>query len=671
MSGRVQFTCDGVQVEVDAAPGETLLSALREHLGIVSLKDGCAPQGQCGCCTVLVDGAARVACVTPLARIAGREVTTVNGLAPDVRDAIAAAFVATGGAQCGFCTPGIVVRAAALRAKGGARVCRRRPQRWPRTSVAAPDGARSSTRLPRPGRRPTRLHSPIRSGSTPRRRAPSSKAGLARPSGCASRWERADSPTTPRRARRSWPCRGRPGATAPSEPAAGVDWVIAGSLFEARELAGKVQGRRTTVDAAPPLPLPDRPDGGVRLATSWVEPAYLEPDASWCVPGGEPAGPLANGGAFGGKTTSPVAAAARELADRYGRAVRVLFSREDVVRLGPKRPPFAASAVLREGRLQIEGVVAGDVLEQDLAAAHYVGLDTTISIRCTRLIGPPTSSAARAAGFAELCVVQEGALDAAGFDRAAHLPSARAASVFLDNVVAGPGDGAMAGARVVIDATSGALERVEVRIAAGDPLDEVVLRSYAIGAAHMALGWVLTEGLAVDPETGEVQDLTIRSFGVIRAKDTPPIDVTVVDDPGPPRRRASDSVFAAVAAAAWNALTVAEGTRPESFPATLHPHRPYAPDVSSHTSPQPVPTPSAPPRRGSVLRRGARRRLARAGGSGPARPGHREAGRRRRGRAVPPGARRTSTRCSATAGWRSPTSRRPPCSSRTSATSPR
>ncbi len=146
----------------------------------------------------------------------------------------------------------------------------------------------------------------------------------------------------------------------------------------------------------------------------------------------------------------------------------------------------------------------------------------------------------------------------------------------------------------IIDPETGALERVEVRVAAGDPLDEVVLRSYAIGAAHMALGWVLTEGLAVDPETGEVHDLTIRSFGVIRAKDTPPIDVTIVDDPVHPGRLPSDAVFAAVAAATWNAVTRAEGTRPESFPAS-HPHRPYAPHVTSPNGPRPVDTPNAPP----------------------------------------------------------------------------
>ena len=94
---------------------------------------------------------------------------------------------------------------------------------------------------------------------------------------------------------------------------------------------------------------------------------------------------------------------------------------------------------------------------------------------------------------------------------------------------------------------------MQVRVAAGDPLDQVVLRSYAIGAAHMALGWVLTEGLAVDPETGEVHDLTIRSFGILRAKDTPPIDVDIVDDAGRARAQSSDAVFAAVAAATWNA----------------------------------------------------------------------------------------------------------------------
>src|SRR5690606_31090263 len=90
---------------------------------------------------------------------------------------------------------------------------------------------------------------------------------------------------------------------------------------------------------------------------------------------------------------------------------------------------------------------------------------------------------------------------------------------------------------------------VRVRVACGDPLHEVVLRSYCIGAAHMALGWVTSEGLAVDDE-GTVHDLTIRSFGVLRAVDTPPIEVVVESDDRPPVN-GSDAVFAAVAAATW------------------------------------------------------------------------------------------------------------------------
>jgi CO/xanthine dehydrogenase Mo-binding subunit len=125
--------------------------------------------------------------------------------------------------------------------------------------------------------------------------------------------------------------------------------------------------------------------------------------------------------------------------------------------------------------------------------------------------------------------------------------------------------GAQAGARVHTD-PNGAIERVEVRVATGDPLDETVVRSYAVGAAHMALGWVLTEALAVDDD-GAVQDLSMRSFGIIPARNTPPIDVTIVTDGGAPRPRSSDAVFAAVAAATWNAVARADGARPEVFPA--------------------------------------------------------------------------------------------------------
>ena len=91
----------------------------------------------------------------------------------------------------------------------------------------------------------------------------------------------------------------------------------------------------------------------------------------------------------------------------------------------------------------------------------------------------------------------------------------------------------------------------------GEVLDEVVLRSYCVGAAHMALGWVTSEGLAVD-EAGQVHDLTIRSFGVLRAVDTPPIDVVVDHVATGPAVNGSDAVFAAVAAAVW----LAQGAPP-------------------------------------------------------------------------------------------------------------
>jgi xanthine dehydrogenase small subunit len=561
MSDRVGFVCNGAPVELAVAPGESLLSVLRERLGLVSAKDGCAPQGQCGCCTVLVDGDARVACVTPVARVSGRAVTTVEGLDADTRDTLAAAFVATGGSQCGFCTPGIVMRAASLLAKGrtrradvdrglAAHLCR--CTGW-QTVYAAVDAAAGPGPVARRDLDDASRRAALEGGGRQR-------VGLDVPLGGGGF---ADD-LAPRGALVAMP---RPaGSTATAVEAAGISWVVAESLDQARAGAAKVQGRRTTVDERPPITPPASPAGGVRLATGWVEPAYLEPDASWCEPGGEPATPLANGGAFGGKESSIAPVAARALADHHGRAVRVVLSREDVVRLGPKRPPVGAAAVFDGGVLDVHGRMAA-------GAAAAFGADAVTPYRVdlrqrwepVAVPGPPVAASLRAAGTAEVAVLVEGALDEAGADRAALVADDRAAAVLLDSCAAVSG-GARAGARVELD-DAGALTRIEVRVAAGDPLDEVVLRSYAIGGAHMALGWVLSEGIAVDPDTGAVHDLTIRSFGVIRAKDTPAIDVTIVDDEGEPRPRASDAVFAAVAGAAWNAVTRAEGARPEAFPA--------------------------------------------------------------------------------------------------------
>src|SRR5690606_14144381 len=93
-------------------------------LGVLSPKDGCAPSGQCGCCTVLIDGKARVACNTAVGKVEGATVTTLEGLDPLEVDRYANAFAAHGALQCGFCTPGIVVRAKRLIDKKGADLTR-------------------------------------------------------------------------------------------------------------------------------------------------------------------------------------------------------------------------------------------------------------------------------------------------------------------------------------------------------------------------------------------------------------------------------------------------------------------------------------------------------------------------------------------------------------------
>lgn len=118
-AGRVEFTVNGVPVSV-RSDHPHLLSALRDELDITSPKDGCSPSGQCGCCTVHIDGKAVVSCQQSLAKVAGRHVLTLEGVDIDERDRFAAAFAACGGLQCGFCIPGIVMRAKAQIDKKGA-----------------------------------------------------------------------------------------------------------------------------------------------------------------------------------------------------------------------------------------------------------------------------------------------------------------------------------------------------------------------------------------------------------------------------------------------------------------------------------------------------------------------------------------------------------------------
>ncbi|MGQ0849732.1 MAG: molybdopterin-dependent oxidoreductase [Actinomycetota bacterium] len=119
VASSVTFFLNGSEVRA-AVDHPHLLAALREELLVTSPKDGCSPSGQCGCCTVLVDGKATVSCLMSMDKVAGKVVTTLEGFDPGERDRLARAFAATGALQCGFCTPGIVVRAKALIDQKGA-----------------------------------------------------------------------------------------------------------------------------------------------------------------------------------------------------------------------------------------------------------------------------------------------------------------------------------------------------------------------------------------------------------------------------------------------------------------------------------------------------------------------------------------------------------------------
>ncbi len=482
-----------------------------------------------------VDGSPRAACVTPVRRLHGRQITTLEGLPGPESERWVTALVATGGSQCGFCTPGIVMRLAALGlgpAPGGPASGRPAPRPveqvdrallahlcrctgWQTIEEAADLVSRGPQAPGAEGpRRDLHLASARATleGGVPQEVGPGTVLGRA---GFAD-------DTCP------------PGAlTAVPDGAGG--YALAESVGAARALAGKVQGRRSSLALDHPVVLPPG-DWDLTLQTTWVEPAYVEPDASWCAPGGEPASPVGNGGAFGGKLHSPVAADARRLADGNGCPVRVLWSREDVVRLGPKRPPVAAgmgrggSGVLRVGAPP-DGFPGGD-WESLVAAVGVVA--PGLVLEAVPLHGPAISLDLRAAVWAEAAVLAACAGVAGAAGRPVH-------DVPVE-ITAPTGGRAVARCRPD--------HSIEVVVDAGPVLDEVVLRSYCIGAAHQALGWVGTEGIAVDA-AGAVHDLTMRSFGILAARDMPSVSVTVQPDGDGPAVNGSDAVFAAVAAARW------------------------------------------------------------------------------------------------------------------------
>src|SRR6266566_4064211 len=114
----IKFKLNGQETEASYEPGMHLLEVLREECGIVSAKNGCAPEGACGCCLVVIDGHPALSCLRKPEQMAGHDITTLEGLPGETRRIISEAFVLEGGVQCGFCIPGIVVRAASLIQQG-------------------------------------------------------------------------------------------------------------------------------------------------------------------------------------------------------------------------------------------------------------------------------------------------------------------------------------------------------------------------------------------------------------------------------------------------------------------------------------------------------------------------------------------------------------------------
>jgi carbon-monoxide dehydrogenase small subunit len=114
-----RFTVNGAQAELEAPGMRRLLDVLREDLALTGTKEGCG-EGECGACSVLIDGAVVDSCLVPLCQVEGATIQTVEGLAVDgALNELQAAFLETGGAQCGICTPGMLMAGEAFLATRG------------------------------------------------------------------------------------------------------------------------------------------------------------------------------------------------------------------------------------------------------------------------------------------------------------------------------------------------------------------------------------------------------------------------------------------------------------------------------------------------------------------------------------------------------------------------
>ena len=111
---RVEIDVNGIRHRVDASPETSLLTILRDELDLTGAKYGCG-EGQCGACTVLVEGQPKRSCITPVSSVAGKSITTIEGLETNGRlHPLQEAFLETEAMQCGYCTPGMILSGVAL-----------------------------------------------------------------------------------------------------------------------------------------------------------------------------------------------------------------------------------------------------------------------------------------------------------------------------------------------------------------------------------------------------------------------------------------------------------------------------------------------------------------------------------------------------------------------------
>ncbi len=112
---QVSFILNGNDVAVSSAPNRTLLDVLRNELGLPGTKDACSGEGECGACTVIMDGAAVNSCLVFIGQVGGRSVETIEGLATNGEyHPLQRTFVEAGAVQCGYCTPGMIMASKAL-----------------------------------------------------------------------------------------------------------------------------------------------------------------------------------------------------------------------------------------------------------------------------------------------------------------------------------------------------------------------------------------------------------------------------------------------------------------------------------------------------------------------------------------------------------------------------